>query len=131
MVALLHQQADHTVYLMRKPTPKTYRKIKRRPIVLEPGVRFSGESDTIIIGRSSRVNKLPPYKEYNPKRVHVARRRRAYKEHKTFPRGWTMIEEQGESHIGQGAIDAIVNGGWTTTTKVAADEWSICGEDIT
>ena len=42
-----------------------------------------------------------------------------------------MIEEQGESHIGQGAIDAIVNGGWTTTTKVATDEWFVCGEDIT
>ena len=117
---------------MRKPTPKTYRKIKRRPIVLEPGIRVS-EFDlvTIDIGRGSRVEKLPPYGEYNPNRVHVARRRRAHKENKAFPRGWTFEADTKPIHvISDDAIQAIADGGWTTCTKVSDNGWIVQGDDI-
>lgn len=79
--------------------------------------------NTFDIGRrGSRVEHLPPYGEYNPNRVHVARRRRAHKENNAFPRGWTFVSEVGESHIGEGAI--------ATVMKIAKDKWTVFG-DIT
>ena len=117
---------------MRKPTPKTYRKIKRRPIVLVPGVRVS-EFDvvTVTIESNRRSDRLPPYGEYNPNRVHVARRRRAHKENKEFPRGWTWASEVSESHVSDDAIQAIASGGWTTCKKVSEDEWELGNSDFT
>lgn len=114
---------------MRKPTPKTHRKILRRPIVLEPGINITTFD---VGGRGSRVNKLPPYGEYNPNRVHVARRRRAHKENKAFPRGWKFqFESKGNiSVIGDDAVQAIVNGGWTTCTKISNDCLIVHGGDI-
>ena len=111
---------------MHKRHPRTVRRHKRK--LREDGyitdVRFI--EGTAAYG--SRVNKLPPYDEYNPNKVHVARRRQAWKEHKTFPRGWKVIEEeQGESYVSQSAVDAIVNGGWTTMTKISETDWTIEG----
>lgn len=126
---------------MRRPTPKKHRKILRRPkppIVLEPGVQVvvtdtftcrSRVTDTFVVGRGSRVNKLPrSYDEYNPNKVHVARRRKAVKEFNMFPRGWTIEEEVSESYVSQSAVDAIVNGGWLTSTKISNDEWVVSGD---
>lgn len=111
---------------MHRHPPKTVREYKRK--LREQGyitdVRFIGAA----AGRGSRVDKLPPYDEYNPKRVHVARRRKAWKEHKAFPRGWKVEYERGDVHISQGAIDAIANGGWSTSTKVSETEWHIEGD---
>lgn len=116
---------------MRRPTPKKHRKILRRPkppIVLEPGVQVV-VTDTFVVGRGSRVNKLPrSYDEYNPNKVHVARRRKAVKEFNMFPRGWTIEEEVSESYVSQSAVDAIVNGGWLTSTKISNDEWVVSGD---
>ena len=64
------------------------RKIARRPIVLEPGIRTM--SYDVSSGRGSRIENLPPFDEYNPKRVHIARRRQATKDHHSFPRGWSI-----------------------------------------
>lgn len=52
------------------------------------------DSSDIIIFRAeikaSRADRLPPFDEYNPNRIHVARRRRAWKDHTSFPRGWVL-----------------------------------------
>ena len=114
---------------MRRPTPKTHRKILRRPIELEPDISIYTFD---VGGRGSRVEGLPPYGEYNPNRVHVARRRRAHKENNAFPRGWKFQFEEADSIsvIGEGTIQAIANGGWTTCTKVADNKWTVLG-DIT
>jgi len=111
---------------MRKPTPKTNRKLKRlmREQGYIDGIRITKQT----IGKGSRVKKLPPYDEYNPNRVHVARRRKAWKEHTAFPRGWKVEFEQiGDLRISKTAVDTIVNGGWTTMTKVSEEDWTIEG----
>ncbi len=61
------------------------------------------------VGRGSRVDTLPTVAKFNPRKVHVARRR-AYKEHHAFPRGWTLENtDTGDINvIGLGAAAAIV-----------------------
>lgn len=113
---------------MRRPTPKTMRKIKRRPIVLEPGIRWHDCTQTFIVGSGgSRVDKLPPFDEYNPNRVHVARRRQANKDHHSFPRGWTIQYDTGSVIISDPALRAIQLAGWPESTEDSEDDCTIDG----
>lgn len=70
---------------MKHKSPKQLRKKKRNPYIIHD------LSDVLIlrteVGRS-RADRLPPFDEYNPNRIHIARRRQAHKEHNTFPRAW-------------------------------------------
>jgi len=113
---------------MRKPTPKTHRKILRRPIKLEPGISITSFD---VSDRGSRIEKLPPFGEYDPNRVHVARRRRAHKENKMFPRGW-KFEFGGATdyQISESAVKALTDGAMTTITKTSKGHWTVFGEDI-
>jgi hypothetical protein len=113
---------------VRKPTPKNMRKNKRNAKETMDIIHII---DPSIYPQSfgSRVDKLPPYDKYNPKRVHVARRRRATKEHNAFPRGWKIdYEDPGKLHISSVGVALIQAGGWTTCTKLSENDWIIEGD---
>lgn len=76
---------------MKHKLPKRLRNKKRNPYILEsfPGITF-----TVLESKGCRADRLPPYKEYNPNKIHVARRRRAWKDHTSFPRGWRWEQEE-------------------------------------
>jgi len=102
---------------MKHKSPKQLRKKKRNPYILDD--IFDITLTTIASG-GSRVDRLPPYNEYNPRRIHVARRRRAYKDHHTFPRGWAWASEE------TGDINVIGSGvGGTAIIKIAPNEWPL------
>ena len=65
--------------------PKIYR---YTPILSAVGPQVETIAIATRSGRGTRVEKLPPYDECNPKHVHVARRRQVTQDHKSFPRGW-------------------------------------------
>ena len=76
---------------MKHKSPKQLRIDKKKPRELTGAWNV----ETVSIGvHGSRVDKLPSFEEYNPNRIHVARRRRAHKDHHTFPRGWTWGFEE-------------------------------------
>ena len=81
---------------MKHKSPKQLRIDKKKPRELTGAWEIEMVS---IAGRGSRVKKLPSFEEYNPNRIHVARRRRAHKDHHTFPRGWTWGNEETSDHV--------------------------------
>lgn len=84
---------------MKNKSPKQLRIDKKRPIRLVPGIQMV--TIDVSVHKSTRADNLPPFDEYKPKRVHVARRRRAIQEHHAFPRGWSIEEDvKDSSHHG-------------------------------
>ena len=87
-------------------------------------------SDLILmqahVGKGPRVEKLPPYNEYNPNKIHVARRRRAWKGHHAFPRGWTFDEEMAEPIQGWFTDKEMT----TTVVKDNDTTWYINGKKV-
>jgi len=82
---------------MKHKSPKQLRKRKQNPYC------FSDISDFQIASVGvgpSRADRLPPFDEYNPNRIHVARRRQARKDHYSFPRGWTWTIDEKEQTTG-------------------------------
>jgi len=96
---------------MKNKSPKQSRIDKKKPRSLTPGV-YIVETDSSFVVHGSKVDKLPPFDEYNPRRIHVARRRRAWKEHTTFPRGWTIVDESADEFIGDGFTSSATTALW-------------------
>ena len=100
--------------------------IPRRPGTLRPNYYIAGTGSAEVV--SLPQDDLPPYNEYFPNRIHVARRRVAWKKHKRFPRGWTIEYEQGDLYID---TSILAEGSTVTVFKESDTDWSIYGDTIT
>jgi len=102
---------------MKHKSPKQLRIDKKKPVFMEPGIRVVGTDCSLVTmtatARGSRVEKLPSFEEYNPNKIHVARRRRAWKDHTSFPRGWIWQDYDPTSLLEDYYFTKIADGGWT------------------
>lgn len=98
---------------------------------------FEFNFTTIVLDVASKD--LPPYGEYKPNRIHVARRREAWQEHKAFPRGWVFEEEdftvEGSASIGtttstSTSTSTVGSGGLAMVKKELYNQWKVYGAGI-